>query len=169
MTLAAMKVAITGSHGLIGTALTARLRADGDTVVGLVRGPSGPGTIGWDPASGRLDPAALAGVDAVVNLAGAGIGDGRWTAARRAEITSSRIALTEVLSTAIAAAEPAPAVLLSGSAVGYYGDRGAEELTEASGPGTGFLADLCRQWEQATGAAEAAGVRVAHLLSLIHI
>jgi len=160
-----MRVAVTGSHGLIATALAARLRADGDTVVPLVRGSAGPGEIAWDPSAGRLDPAALAGIDAVVNLAGAGIGDRRWSAARRAELESSRIALTETLSEAVAAADPRPRVLLSGSAVGYYGDRGEEELTEASGPGSGFLAGLCRRWEGATAAAEAAGVRVAHLRS----
>jgi uncharacterized protein len=160
-----MRVGLTGSHGLIATALAARLRADGDTVVPLVRGAAGPGQIAWDPASGRLDPAALAGIDAVVNLAGAGIGDRRWSPARRAELQSSRIALTETLSAAVAAADPRPGVLLSGSAVGWYGDRGDEELTEASGPGTGFLADLCRRWEEATASAESAGVRVAHLRS----
>jgi uncharacterized protein (TIGR01777 family) len=160
-----VKVAVTGSHGLIGSALAARLNADGDTVVRLVRGPAGPGDVSWDPSAGRLDPDAFAGVDGVVNLAGAGIGDRRWTAARRLELESSRIASTELLSRALSAAEPRPAVLLSGSAVGYYGDAGDAELTEASPPGTGFLADLCRRWEDATAGAQDAGVRVVHLRS----
>lgn len=160
-----MKVAVTGSHGLIGSALAARLAADGDTVVRLVRGPAGPGEVSWDPSAGRLDPAALAGVDGVVHLAGAGIGDKRWSAARRLELGSSRIASTDLISRALSEVEPRPSVLLSGSAVGYYGDGGDRELTEESPPGTGFLADLCRRWEGATAAAEDAGIRVVHLRS----
>jgi hypothetical protein len=160
-----VKIAITGSHGLIGSALAARLAADGDTVVRLVRGPAGPGEVSWDPAAGRLDPAALAGVDGVVHLAGAGIGDKRWSAARRLELGSSRIASTDLLSRVLPEVEPRPAVLLSGSAVGYYGDGGDRDLTEESPPGTGFLADLCRRWEGATAGAEDAGIRVVHLRS----
>ena len=143
-----MRVAVTGSHGLIGSALAARLESEGHTVVRV----------------GRGEP-AFEGVDAVVNLAGAGIGDRRWSEARRRELDASRVALTERLSRYLASLAPPPAVLVSASAVGYYGDRGDEVLTEPSGPGTGFLASLCQRWEGATRAAADAGVRVVHLRS----
>ncbi len=143
-----MRVAITGSHGLIGSALAQRLESSGHSVVRLERGAP-----------------ALDGADAVVNLAGAGIGDRRWTEARRRELEASRIELTARLSAAAAAAPVPPTVMLSASAVGYYGDRGDEVLTETSGPGTGYLASLCQRWEAATADAEAAGVRVVHLRS----
>jgi uncharacterized protein (TIGR01777 family) len=159
-----VRVAITGSSGLIGTALGRDLRADGHQVVPVVRGAPGAGEIGWDPVAGRLDPADLSGLDAVVNLAGEGIGDKRWTAEQKRRIRDSRIHGTTLLSEAIAAAADPPAVLLSGSGIGYYGrDRGDELCTEASGPGDDFLAQLCVTWEGATAMAEAAGVRVAHL------
>jgi uncharacterized protein (TIGR01777 family) len=160
-----VKVAITGSHGFIGSALAAHLRAGGDTVIPVVRADAGPGEISWDPRAAQLDPEALRGVDGIVHLAGAGIGDKRWTEARREELQASRVVSTELISRVAATLEPHPPVLLSGSAVGYYGDRGDEELTEASPPGTGFLADLCRRWEGATSAAEEAGIRVVHLRS----
>jgi hypothetical protein len=159
-----MRVAVTGSHGLIGTALVARLSSEGHTPVRLVRGAaSGPDEVSWDPAAGRLDPADLEGIDAVVHLAGAGLADRRWTEARKRELIESRTESTHLLSHTIARLDRRPAVLLSGSAVGYYGDRGREELTEAGGPGTGFLADLCWRWEMATEAAEEALIRVVHL------
>jgi uncharacterized protein (TIGR01777 family) len=143
-----VQVAVTGSHGLIGSALTARLESEGHTVVRVGRGAP-----------------TFEGADAVVNLAGAGIGDKRWSEGRRRELEASRVALTERLSRYLASLARPPAVLVSASAVGYYGDRGDEVLTESSGPGAGFLASLCEQWEGATGAAAAAGVRVAHLRS----
>jgi uncharacterized protein (TIGR01777 family) len=158
-----VRIAITGASGLIGSALRRRLEADGHVAVPMVRREPGPGEIGWDPAAGRLDPADLSGLDGVVNLAGAGIGDKRWTTQRKREIVESRTEGTRLLAEAMAAVDDRPPVLVSGSAIGYYGDRGDEVLTEASAPGEDFLAGLCREWETATAVAEAAGVRVAHV------
>jgi uncharacterized protein (TIGR01777 family) len=160
--VAAVRVAVTGSSGLIGTALRARLVGEGHDIVRIVRGAPAAGDIAWD-AAGELDPAALSGVDAVVNLAGAGIGDRRWTDEVKREIRDSRVRTTVALSRAVAAARPSPAVLLSGSAVGFYGDRGDEELDESSSVGSGFLAEVCEAWEAATDPAATAGVRVVHL------
>jgi uncharacterized protein (TIGR01777 family) len=158
-----VRIAITGSSGLIGTALRTRLATDGHEVVPIVRGDAAPGTISWDPRGGRLDPDALEGLDGVVNLAGAGIGDHRWTAAYRRTVIDSRRRGTTLLAEALAATSAPPAVLVSGSAIGFYGDRGDEVLTEASPSGEGFLPEICRAWEGATAAAEAAGIRVAHV------
>ena len=158
-----MKVAITGSHGLIGSALSTRLTGGGHTVVPVVRGAPAPGEISWDPAAGRLDPADLEGVDAVVHLAGVGIADKRWSALRKARILDSRTQGTELIAGTIAKLEYRPSVLLSASAIGYYGDRGPEELTEQSPPGTGFLAEVCIAWEAAAGALDGSDVRVVHL------
>ena len=158
-----MRVAVTGSHGLIGSALLEHLAAAGHEGVRIVRGHAGAGEIGWDPGAGRLDPAALGGIDAVVNLAGAGIGDHRWTDDYKRQVLESRTVGTRLLAEAIAAVTDGPRVLLSGSAVGFYGDRGDEQLDEGSAPGSGFLADVAREWEAATAAADAAGVRVVHL------
>jgi uncharacterized protein len=162
-----MRVAVTGSHGLIGSALLDHLAAHGHDAVRIVRSEPAAGEIGWDPASGRLDPAALAGVDAVVNLAGAGIGDHRWTADYKRQVRESRTVGTRVLAEAIAAATDGPKVLLSGSGVHYYGDRGDEQLDESSSPGAGFLAGVVRDWEAATEPAATAGVRVVHLRSAV--
>lgn len=159
-----MDVLVTGAHGLIGTALIPRLRADGHRVVRLVRGePEGADDVRWDPAAGTVDAAGLEGVDAVVHLAGAGIGDKKWTPARKQLVLDSRTQGTNLLATTLAGLTRPPQVLLSGSAVGYYGDRGAEELTEASSPGDDFPARVCVAWEAATAPAEAAGIRVVHL------
>lgn len=158
-----MRVAITGSTGLIGTALCDHLRRRGHSVVPVVRRQAGPGEIHWDPAAGELDSSALAGVDAVVHLAGAGIGDKRWTDAYKHEIRESRVRSTCLISEAIAATDGGPQVLLSGSAIGIYGARGDEELDEHSSIGSGFLAQICTDWEASTGVAEAAGVRVVFL------
>lgn len=159
-----MDVAVTGSHGLIGTALLRRLRAEGHRVVRLVRGnPEGSDDVRWDPAAGTIDAAGLEGVDAVVHLAGAGIGDRRWTEARKRLIVESRTQGTDLLARTLAGLERPPQALLSGSAVGFYGNRGAEELTEESGPGDDFPAQVCQAWEAATAPAEAAGIRVVHL------
>jgi len=162
-----MDVAITGSSGLIGTALRRSLAADGHRVVRVVRkGKSTEGpTVTWDPQAGVIDGTALEGVDAVVHLAGAGIASGRWTDEHRRRVKESRTRGTAVLSEALACLDAKPRVLLSGSAVGYYGDRGDEELTEASEPGSGFLPEVCLAWEAATGMAEQSGIRVAHLRS----
>jgi len=180
-----VNVLVTGGHGLIGTALVASLVGDGHRVVRLVRGPdpgarapaaspSAPPTaspsasppasvdVRWDPVQGTLDAGALeraAPVDCVVHLAGAGIGDRRWNPARKAEILSSRTASTALLATTIARLDPRPGVVVSGSAIGYYGDRGDEILTEQARRGTGFLADVCEAWERAMAPATDAGIR----------
>jgi uncharacterized protein (TIGR01777 family) len=158
-----MRVAITGSTGLIGSALTAHLQSLGHEVIRLVRSNPSGSDVSWSPAEGRIDPGALDGVDAVVHLAGAGIGDKRWTDDYKRELLESRTKGTTLISEAIASATDGPTVLLSGSAIGIYGARRDEELTESSAPGDGFLADICIQWEAATSAAGAAGVRVVHL------
>lgn len=166
-----MHVVLAGSHGMIGRALTAHLTQQGHRVTRLVRRPVvSPAEISWDPPAGRLDPADLRGVDAVVNLGGAGIGDRRWTAAYKRRILTSRTVPTSLLARVLAdlAAGPdgdgdRPRVLLQASAVGVYGDRGDEVLTEESAPGDGFLAGVVQAWEDATTAAEQAGIRVAHL------
>jgi uncharacterized protein (TIGR01777 family) len=161
-----VRVVVTGSSGLIGSALVSSLEADGHTLVRLVRRrPMAPGEAQWDPGGGAIDVSALEGADAVVNLAGAGIGDRRWSAQRKRAIVDSRVRGTTLLSEAVARLDAPPAVMVSGSAIGYYGDRGDEELTEESGPGGGFLADVVQRWEEATKAAEAAGTRVVHLRS----
>jgi uncharacterized protein (TIGR01777 family) len=160
-----LKVVVTGSHGLIGSELAATLERSGDEVTRLVRSPSGPGDAVWDIGAATIDAPALEGHDAVVHLAGAGIGDHRWTAAYKREVHDSRARGTALLCEALAKLERPPRVLVSGSAVGLYGDRGDEELTEASGPGTGFLADVVKDWETATEAASDAGIRVVRLRS----
>ena len=162
-----MRIGITGSSGLIGTPLVAQLRGAGHDVVRFVRGSvDGPDERSWDPSARRLDPASVADLDAVVHLAGAGVADRRWTADYKRTLLDSRVDGTTAVAEAIAAATASgagPEVLLSASAIGWYGDTG-DRLTDESGPtGAGFLADLCRQWEAATAPAEAAGVRVAHL------
>ena len=156
------RVAITGSSGLIGGALSTFLEQRGDQVVRLVRrAPRDASQVQWDPASRRLDPAALRGVDAVVHLAGAGVGDRRWTPAYRREILASRVDGTTAIAGALAELG-GDVRLVSGSAVGYYGDRGDEILTEDSAAGTGFLSEVVRAWEAAAEPARAAGVSVAH-------
>lgn len=158
-----MHVAVAGARGLLGRALVARLVDDGHRVTRLVRRPVvSPAEISWDPPSGRLDPTDLEGVDAVVNLGGAGIGDRRWTAAYRRTVLTSRTVPTALLARTLADVD-GPRVLLQASAVGFYGDRGDATLTERSAPGEGFLADVVRAWEAATVPATEAGVRVAHL------
>jgi uncharacterized protein (TIGR01777 family) len=156
------RVAISGASGLIGSALSAFLRARGDEVVHLVRRePRAPSEVGWDPGSRRLDPGDLSGLTAVVHLAGAGVGDHRWTSAYKREILASRVDGTATIATALAGLGE-PIALVSGSAIGAYGDRGEELLTEDSAAGQGFLADVVRAWEEATTAAQDAGLRVAH-------
>lgn len=159
-----MDVLVTGAHGLIASALIPRLRADGHRVIRLVRTePEGSDDVRWDPPAGTIDTAGLEGVDAVIHLAGAGIGDKKWTPARKQLILDSRTQGTDLLARTLAGLDRPPKVLLSGSAVGYYGDRGAEMLTEASAPGDDFPAQVCVAWEAATAPAEAAGIRVVHL------
>jgi uncharacterized protein (TIGR01777 family) len=151
---------VSGSRGLIGSMLEPHLRTEGHEVVRIVRGRAEPGEVTWDPEEGTIDADALRGVGAVVHLAGAGVGDHRWSAAYKRTILSSRVDGTTTLSEALSRLPQPPAVMVSASAVGYYGSRGDEILTEDSGPGAGFLADVCRQWESATAPAASAGIRV---------
>ena len=158
-----MRVIISGASGLIGSALCSELRSGQHDVVTLVRRPAGAGEIQWDPANGVLPADALEGADAVVHLAGAGIGDHRWTAEYKREILDSRVRSTTLLAETIAACTQRPPVFLSGSAIGIYGASDDRELDEQSPVGSGFLADTCRQWEAAALPAAAAGTRVAYL------
>ena len=158
-----MRIVVTGSHGLIGSALVTALRAGGDDVVRLVRGePETADDVSWDPAAGRLDPAALGQVDAAVNLAGAGVGDQRWNDAYKRTILRSRVDSTRTLVSALTALDRLPKVLVSASAQGVYGDRGDEVLTEDSALGSTFLAGVVKQWEAAAVPAAEAGIRVVH-------
>jgi len=158
-----MVIAVSGSSGLIGSALAGALEARGHTIKRLVRRPArGADEISWDPARGQLDVQRLQGVDAVVNLAGESLAR-RWTAGARARIRASRVNGTIVLARGIAAMPKKPRVMLSGSAVGIYGNRGDELLDEASELGNDFLAAVCKDWEGATAPAADAGIRVVHL------
>lgn len=189
------RVAVTGSSGLIGGALVASLRADGYDVIRLLRrqtglpeprarppkAPAAPspgagtapgadaggGVSVWDPGrpDGGLDQAAMTGVTAVVHLAGAGIGDRRWTDARKAEIAGSRVKGTRALADGLARLPEPPSVLLCGSAIGWYGDTHGKDVDESAPPGSGFLADLVRDWEAAAAPARSADVRTVHLRS----
>jgi uncharacterized protein (TIGR01777 family) len=157
-----MIIAVTGSSGLIGTALVSALEADGQLVKRLVRRPvrEGENEVAWDPQAGTIDAAALEGVNAVIHLAGENLAAHRWTKSFKQEILDSRIRGTRLLSESLARLNARPGVLVSASAVGYYGDRGDELLDESSPPGQGFLADVCQQWEAATQPARDAGIRV---------
>ncbi len=150
---------ISGATGLIGRPLAARLAAAGHTVVPLRRGSAAPGEAHWDPAAGTIDRAALEGADAVVHLAGATIA-GRFTARHRREVLDSRVQGTRLLAETLASLERRPPVLVSASAMGFYGDRRDERLDETKPAGAGFLADVARQWEGETARAAAAGIRV---------
>jgi uncharacterized protein len=177
-----MRVLVTGASGLIGTALAARLVAEGHQVTRLVRGSASPATDAafpdggathapdavWHPDTGAVDRATLnrrGPFDGVVHLAGAGIGDRRWTAARKELILNSRTRSTALLADTLAGLTSPPGVLISASAVGIYGDRGEEEITETSSTGVGFLADVCRAWEAAAQPAVDAGIRTVFLRS----
>ncbi len=158
-----MRILMTGASGLVGTALATELRAAGDTVNRFVRASAsvapGPGDVPWNPETGDMNLPAAEGADAIVNLAGASIGGGRWTAKRKALLRSSRVDLTEHLVAALARLKSPPKVFVSASAIGYYGDRGEESLTEASPSGQDFLAQICRDWETAAIKAEQSGMR----------
>jgi len=169
-----MNILVTGSSGLIGTSLTDRLLADGHSVTRLVRDTrSRPietriTDVAWRPDRGTIDDAALDGAgpfDGVVHLAGAGIGDKRWSPARKQVVLDSRVAATRLLVATLLRLSSRPPALISASAVGFYGDRGAESLTEASSSGRGFLADLCKAWEAVAQPAAEAGVRTVLLRS----
>lgn len=154
-----MRIAIAGSSGLIGTALVEHLRGQGHEVLRLVRRPSkSVSEITWNPANGDIDLFSLKGVEVFINLAGAGVGDKRWSKKYKAEILNSRIQSTNAM--AMAAVQIKPKVLINASAIGFYGDTGAREVSESDPSGTGFLADVVKQWEAATSPAELAGIRV---------
>jgi len=158
------RIAITGATGLIGRALAASLIADGHRVARVVRDPrtARAEDVVWDPEAGTIDAAGLEGLDAVVHLAGEPIGASRWTEDTRRRIRDSRVRGTDLLARTLAGLEQRPAVLVSSSAVGVYGDRGAEELTEESSHGDDFLAEVCSAWEGAADPARGAGIRVVH-------
>ncbi|MGV9775334.1 TIGR01777 family oxidoreductase [Streptosporangium sp. NPDC003464] len=160
-----MTIIVTGSSGLLGSALVRALRADGVRVVRLVRrAPQGADESFWNPAKGLIDPAALEGAEAVVHLAGAGIGDRRWSDNVKREVVRSRVEGTRTLVTALGGLAARPPTLLSGSAIGFYGDTGDREVDETAPPGSGFLAqEVVVPWEAETAPAREAGVRVALL------
>jgi uncharacterized protein len=159
----AMNILVTGASGLIGSALVPFLTTGGHTVTQLVRPRhAADGVFSWGPSAGQLDPKALAGIDAVVHLAGESIAVRRWNAEQKRRIMDSRVQGTRLLCERLAGLERPPRVLVSASAIGFYGDRGEETLTEESAPGSGFLTDVCRAWEEATKAARDRGIRVVH-------
>jgi len=160
-----MRVVISGSSGLVGSALIPVLTGGGHQVVRLVRSQPRDevSEVRWDPEAGDIDAARLKGMEAAVHLAGESIAAGRWTAAKKTRILESRVKGTRLLAESLAGLKQRPKVLVSASAVGYYGDRGAEALTEESGSGSAFLSEVCRQWEDATEPAAAAGIRVVNL------
>ncbi len=162
-----MKILISGASGLVGSALSKSFTQSGHEVTHLTRSTVGPGSdqrvIVWDPMAERLDPAGLEGFDAVVHLAGENIAGGRWTRRQKQRIRDSRVLGTRLLCRALAELSDPPQILASASAVGYYGDRGQQQLDEASPPGSGFLAEVCRDWEAATEPAAEAGIRVTRL------
>jgi uncharacterized protein (TIGR01777 family) len=157
-----VRILISGASGLVGSATAGALRADGHDIARLVRhgGNHSLGDVRWDPESGAIDTDVIEGTDAVVHLAGAGIGDRRWSEGRKKILLDSRVNSTRTLVDALAQLQRKPRVLVAASAVGYYGDRGDEPLTESSSSGTGFLATLARDWETQSLRAESLGMRV---------
>jgi uncharacterized protein (TIGR01777 family) len=158
-----VRVLVTGATGLIGSALSAALREAGHSVLAVSRRPAaGPDTVSWDWRAGRLDPDAVAGVDAAVHLAGENLAAGRWSPARLRQMHDSRVVSGALLASTIARVSPRPRVLVSVSAIGIYGDRGEQMLDDGAAPGLGVLPRLVRDWEASADAARTAGVRVAH-------
>jgi uncharacterized protein (TIGR01777 family) len=161
-----MRILMAGASGFLGTHLVDHLRGQGHDITRLVRRtPEAVDEVSWQPSAGQLDPAAVAGADAVINLAGVGVGDKRWTASYKSQIRSSRVDSAGTIAQVIRKLPEAdrPAALLQGSAIGWYGDTGDREVTEDAPAGSDFLADLCRVWEAAARPAEDAGTRVALL------
>jgi len=168
-----LKIAVTGASGLVGQALVRQWSGTHHSIVAIGRRPPGPDGVimpgtpprfaAWDPGAGTLDPRALEGVDAVVHLAGESLAARRWDAALKARVRASRVLGTQLVARAISALPVRPRVLVCASAIGYYGNRGDEILTEDSAPGVGFLPDTCRAWEAAADAARDAGIRVVHV------
>lgn len=156
-----LKVAISGARGLVGNELIPFLTTGGHTVLRLVRGRPGPGDVEWDPGQGRMDTAALEGIDAFLHLSGETISQ-RWTEAAKVEMRRSRVETTDLVARSLAGMARPPRRLIVASAIGYYGDRGDEALTEASPAGVGFLPDLCTAWEAAADPARKAGIQVVH-------
>jgi uncharacterized protein len=157
-----VNVLISGATGMIGKALTNSLSSRGHDVIRLTRSPRSPADVGWDPERGQLDASRLNGVDAIVHLAGESIAEGRWNEAKKRRIIESRQQGTHLLAQTVAALDARPRVMVSASAIGYYGDRGNELLREESGPGSLFLSRVCEVWEAAADPAREAGVRVVH-------
>ncbi|MGB8329994.1 MAG: TIGR01777 family oxidoreductase [Polyangiales bacterium] len=157
------KIAVTGASGLVGRALVPALQRSGFDVLRLVRrAPVAQDEVRWDPAAGTIDTSGLRGVAGVVHLAGDNVATGRWTEAKKERIRNSRVRGTTLLAGALAELEPRPRVLVSASAIGYYGPRGDEAVDESSTQGSGFLASVCGEWEAAAGDARDAGIRVVH-------
>ena len=160
-----MRVAVSGSTGLVGSEVVDSLSTEGHEVVRIVRRASAAGerAVRWDPEKGEVDAAGLEGLDAVVHLAGENVGSGRWTAARKSAIRDSRVKGTRLLCDTLARLARPPKTLVCASAIGIYGDRGEDVLTEESPAATGFLPGVCREWEAASGAAARKGIRVVAL------
>jgi uncharacterized protein (TIGR01777 family) len=159
-----MKIVVTGSTGLVGSALIPELESDGHEVVRLVRAePKNRAEVAWDPEAGTIDLASLEGADAVVHLAGENIAEGSWTDEKKKRIRESRVKGTRLISESLAQLPTPPRTLISASAIGFYGNRGDEVLTEESASGSDYLAVVCREWEEATTAAAEKGVRVVNL------
>ena len=158
-----MRIAITGSSGLVGSRLVPYLIQRGYQVARIVRHDAQQDDVPWDPAAGLLDAASLTHFDAVVHLAGENIAAGRWSAGKKQRIRDSRVQSTQLLSEKLAAIQDGPRILISASAIGYYGDRGDQPLDESSAAGDDFLSGVCREWEAATNAARDAGIRVVNL------
>lgn len=157
-----MKILVSGSHGLVGKALTTSLTNAGHEIVSLVRQSANDSEIEWHPNQGKINGQQLEGLDVVVHLAGESIASGRWTEEKKKKIRESRVKGTELLSSALARLSQPPSTFISASAIGFYGSRGDELLTEESAPGNGFLPEVCIAWERATGQAEAKGIKTIH-------